>query len=340
MNAHQPTITEEGLSRRNFLTGAGVVAGAAAAATLLPKMAYAEEAAQAQPLPGDSNGKQLWDGTQLALGRVVHNPDICSGCRTCEIVCSTYHEGVASSYRSRLQWRKNVMDACITDIYNCRQCAGPECVAVCPTGALHIDADTGARVIDEEACVGCQLCLGACPVTPSMIRYDANTNTCFKCDLCGGDPQCVKFCPTGALQSSWDIQSAEEEDDGFWEIDITGDAKTFAHVEKPTLVLTDATGGIQFDGIVWTSHATQFNIIMATFDATAEAFDKNGNSVGVSDGSAHMEIPEMQSAEFTLNIPTSAKVADLGHVVLHIESAYVTNAPGQETAADGTAQMA
>lgn len=314
--------------------------GGAAAATILPQVAHADETVEAAPLPGDTGDAKVWESVKLAQGRVVHNPDICSGCRTCEIVCAVYHDGKASSTRSRLQWNKHVMDACITDIYTCRQCAGPECLAVCPSGALSIDEQTGARVIDEETCVGCRLCEGACPVTPSMIRYDETTNICFKCDLCGGDPQCVKFCPTGALQASWDIQSAEEEDDGFWEIDITGDAKTFAHIEKPTLVLTDASGGIQFDGIVWTSHATQFNIIMATFDATAELFDKNGASVGTSDSSAHMEIPEMQSAEFSLNIPTSAKTADLGHVVLHIESAYVTNAPGQEGADASAAQTA
>ncbi len=329
----------EGLSRRNFLTGAGLVAGGVAAATLLPQMAHADEAAEAQPLSGDTNGKKVWDGVPLSIGRVIHNSDLCSGCRPCAIVCATAHEGVASSYRSRLRVNKNVMDACITDISNCRQCAGAECLAVCPTGALSADPETGARVIDEEVCIGCRLCEGACPVSPSMVRYDANTNTCFKCDLCGGDPQCVKFCPTGALQSSWDIQTAEEEDDGFWEIVVEGDAKTFAHIEKPTLVLTDVAGGIQFNGVVWTSHATQFNIILATFDATAEAYDKNGNSVGTSDGSAHMEIPEMNSAEFQLFIPTSAKVADLGHMALRIQSAYVTNAPGQETAADGTAVM-
>lgn len=335
MNSEK-TIYDEGVSRRNFLTGAGVVAGGVAAATILPNLAHADEP-EAEPLPGDTGGQKVWEGTQLAQGRVVHNPDICSGCRTCEIVCSVYHEGVASSSRSRLQWNKAVMDACITDIYTCRQCAGPECVAVCPSGALTIDEQTGARVIDEETCVGCRLCEGACPVNPSMIRYDEKTNTCFKCDLCGGDPQCVKFCPTGALQASWDMQSAEEEDDGFWEIVLEGDAKTFAHIEKPTLVLTDGNGGIQLGGVLWTSHATQFNIIMATFDATAEAYDKNGNSVGASDGSAHMEIPEMSSAEFNLNIPSSAKVADLGKVTLRVQSAYVTNAPGQEADAGAAA---
>jgi Fe-S-cluster-containing hydrogenase component 2 len=31
------------------------------------------------------------------------------------------------------------------------------------------------------------------------IRLDEDTQFPLKCDLCGGDPQCVKFCPTEAL---------------------------------------------------------------------------------------------------------------------------------------------
>jgi ferredoxin len=31
------------------------------------------------------------------------------------------------------------------------------------------------------------------------IRLDDDTQFPLKCDLCGGDPQCVKFCPTEAL---------------------------------------------------------------------------------------------------------------------------------------------
>ncbi len=29
---------------------------------------------------------------------------------------------------------------------------------------------------------------------------DADTGRVLKCDLCGGDPICVKVCPTGALR--------------------------------------------------------------------------------------------------------------------------------------------
>lgn len=37
------------------------------------------------------------------------------------------------------------------------------CTKACPTGALSPDPDTGALVLDERYCIGCGICLGACP---------------------------------------------------------------------------------------------------------------------------------------------------------------------------------
>jgi Fe-S-cluster-containing hydrogenase component 2 len=134
-----------------------------------------------------------------STGHILHNQDICSGCRTCELVCSLNKEGVINPELSRIQWSKDIFGGQITSVYPCKQCDGPECLMACPTGALHIDSNTRARVIDEEICVGCQLCLNACPLTPHRIKFNVSKNICFKCDLCGGEPKCVKYCPTGAL---------------------------------------------------------------------------------------------------------------------------------------------
>ena len=38
----------------------------------------------------------------------------------------------------------------------------------------------------------------ACPV--GGVSFDPVTRHVIKCDQCGGDPQCVKFCPQGAIE--------------------------------------------------------------------------------------------------------------------------------------------
>lgn len=131
--------------------------------------------------------------------KVVCNPGVCSGCRACEAVCSLYHEGVVSPELSRIQIMTWEYEAWRCEIYVCDQCLTPKCAAACPLGAIHVDGRSGALVVDEESCNGCMLCLGACPCAPPRIRYHAGKNICIKCDLCGGDPRCVKFCYEGAL---------------------------------------------------------------------------------------------------------------------------------------------
>jgi heterodisulfide reductase subunit A len=52
-------------------------------------------------------------------------------------------------------------------------------------------------------CVLCGLCarvcdlVGACPF--GNVLWDEGAHLAEKCDLCGGQPWCVKFCPTGAI---------------------------------------------------------------------------------------------------------------------------------------------
>jgi carbon-monoxide dehydrogenase iron sulfur subunit len=135
----------------------------------------------------------------LARGFVVANPETCSGCRACEAVCSLYHEGAVSSELSRIQIMTWPFEGYRSEVAVCQQCDQPECLLVCPSSALHVDEVTGAKVIDAAKCTGCKLCMEACSQTPTRIRYDAEKNVCVKCDLCGGDPLCVKYCMESAL---------------------------------------------------------------------------------------------------------------------------------------------
>lgn len=132
-------------------------------------------------------------------GFIAVNDEICSGCRTCEAVCSLFHEGAVSAQLSRIEVTTWPFDGYRSEVYACQQCTAPECLFACPTGALHRDEVTGVMVIEKKDCRGCKLCLDACPQTPARIRYDEDKKVCLKCDLCGGDPQCVKYCMEGAL---------------------------------------------------------------------------------------------------------------------------------------------
>jgi ferredoxin-type protein NapG len=56
---------------------------------------------------------------------------------------------------------------------HCLPFKGPECGACrgwCPEGVKGLSIVRGRPVIDEEACVGCGLCLEGCPTRPKAIR--------------------------------------------------------------------------------------------------------------------------------------------------------------------------
>ena len=74
----------------------------------------------------------------------------------------------------------------------CAQCNDYPCVASCPVQALSTDADTKAVLVDREKCISCGKCIKACPgQVPILHPVD---NKALICDLCGGDPECVKVC--------------------------------------------------------------------------------------------------------------------------------------------------
>jgi anaerobic carbon-monoxide dehydrogenase iron sulfur subunit len=137
---------------------------------------------------------------------VRHKRDLCRGCRICELACSATHDGVCSSYLSRIHIDADDFTFDYPAVL-CTQCLSAECYHACPLAdtALRIDPDTGARYIDETACDGCGDCAGACPLPSSPIwsksTGDGRTVS-FKCDLCRGiegGPQCVAMCTWGAL---------------------------------------------------------------------------------------------------------------------------------------------
>lgn len=125
-------------------------------------------------------------------------PQLCTACRNCEMACSFVHAKGPQLGLPRIKILPGPEGSTRHHaIVVCLQCEEAACVAACPANALWRNPDTGAIYTVEERCIQCGSCIAACPfgnMHPSAI--DGHP---IKCDLCGGDPACVKFCPAGAL---------------------------------------------------------------------------------------------------------------------------------------------
>lgn len=149
-----------------------------------------------------------------AKGLVVSDPTRCVGCLRCELACTEFEDGRAQPSRARIKVGRNIHfgpegptggprmqgawgnGLVVQD--TCRQCPHPvPCATACPANAIKADPATGARIIDTAACVGCRLCVRACPY--DMIAFDEQAQKAGKCSLCQGSPKCVEACPAGAL---------------------------------------------------------------------------------------------------------------------------------------------
>ena len=121
----------------------------------------------------------------------------CTGCRLCELVCSVKNTGMSNPTRSRIQVVKWEMEGFQLPML-CQQCESAPCMAVCPKDALSRDEGLGRVAIDYDLCIGCKLCIAACPF--GGMGFDAVEKRVIKCELCDGDPTCVQFCQPEALQ--------------------------------------------------------------------------------------------------------------------------------------------
>lgn len=129
----------------------------------------------------------------------------CVGCKGCEIACAVEHskaKGLSAALKERPLPKRRVTvsssDKKILSIH-CQHCADAPCILACMSGALSKEKESGKTVHDKDRCVGCWMCIMACPF--GAIVRNIEDHIAVKCDLCPDreDFACVRACPTGAL---------------------------------------------------------------------------------------------------------------------------------------------
>jgi Fe-S-cluster-containing dehydrogenase component/formate-dependent nitrite reductase membrane component NrfD len=129
----------------------------------------------------------------------------CIGCHACTVACKTEHDIPVGQFRTWVKYVDKGEYPTTTremGVMRCNHCTNAPCVKGCPTNALFI-RDDGIVDFDNELCIGCKMCMQACPY--DAIYIDSNTNTAAKCNFCahridqGLEPACVQVCPTESI---------------------------------------------------------------------------------------------------------------------------------------------
>lgn len=134
----------------------------------------------------------------------------CLACRSCEIACALEHSSTKDLFAAIHESPSPTARVSVESVegmaipLQCRHCEDAPCITVCPTKALHRFEANQPVLIKEERCIGCKMCIMACPF--GVITMREGGKAALKCDLClnrvdrGELPACVSACPTLALQ--------------------------------------------------------------------------------------------------------------------------------------------
>ena len=132
----------------------------------------------------------------------------CRACLSCENACSGEHYPTKNTLSALLAGEPSRIFVQAHDgspiPVTCRHCEEPVCVDACLTGAMQIDQSSGKVTVDSDTCIGCGMCVMACPFGVPQFGKDGKMQ---KCDFCfdrlekGCMPACMNVCPTRALHA-------------------------------------------------------------------------------------------------------------------------------------------
>ena len=132
----------------------------------------------------------------MSMGKIIIDSSKCTGCRYCEVASNFFKKGICCYGSLCLEISRNDRESLFFP-KTCKQCEDPPCAKDCPQEAIYYQNNTKTVIIDEDKCNGCGLCREKCP--DAIPKIDEAKGVAMKCDLCKGDPSCVRFCATGAL---------------------------------------------------------------------------------------------------------------------------------------------
>jgi molybdopterin-containing oxidoreductase family iron-sulfur binding subunit len=222
-------------NRRDFLK----IAGASALTLIAPSILSPAWAKDNGIIPGNASLATKNSATALTAKRWALAVDLSrcrADCTDCIAACHTIHnvpEFGNPKDDVKWIWREDFPHIFPEENHSylpktarstrpivlCNHCANPPCVRVCPTKATFQRAD-GIVMMDYHRCIGCRLCMAACPYGARSMNYRdprpfiAKINPDFptrtkgvveKCNFCeerlakGMLPACVEACTQKAL---------------------------------------------------------------------------------------------------------------------------------------------
>ena len=131
-------------------------------------------------------------GVRLEVGIMAHlvfDGVLCSGCRSCELVCAVVNRKANNPKKGAIRIRPLFPEPRF-EAKVCVQCG--KCAEFCPVEAIK--EEDGRYLIDYETCTGCLACVQECPYEVMFVHPSLEHP--FKCILCG---ECVRLCPRDAL---------------------------------------------------------------------------------------------------------------------------------------------
>jgi anaerobic carbon-monoxide dehydrogenase iron sulfur subunit len=150
------------------------------------------------------------------MKRIYVIKEKCTGCLNCVVACqkshadSEFYAPIRDTEPNRI-YIQAVEKSPVPLV--CRHCDDPACVKACMAGAMKKDPLTGivSNEFGPQQCVGCWMCVMACPYGVISPKQDGDRKIAVKCDLCvkRGYPACVESCPTGAIVFVEDEEYAE-----------------------------------------------------------------------------------------------------------------------------------